>query len=104
MQWACVWLDWPPATLTDTVRMQTDPLCWWSAGDMVNHGAAAFGYADFDELWRDYTVFALVRNPYDRAGSSYDYILDRRQVRIVPRVHHASCHAQLVCGSTRAHI
>jgi hypothetical protein len=35
-----------------------------------------------DELWMDYTVFALIRNPYDRAGSSYDYVLSRRKQKV----------------------
>jgi hypothetical protein len=47
---------------------------------MIRTGANALGYQDFHALWMDYTVFTLVRNPYDRAGSSYDYLLSRRTV------------------------
>ena len=50
---------------------------------MTKAGPEAFGFQSFDELWEAYTVFALVRNPYQRAASSYDYILDRRKVGVI---------------------
>jgi hypothetical protein len=51
----------------------------WQASDMAKFGVEALGYNTMEEMWMNYTVFALVRNPYDRAGSSYDYVLSRRE-------------------------
>lgn len=30
------------------------------------------------QMWREYLVFTVARNPYSRAGSAYDYILRER--------------------------
>ena len=60
--------------------------CLWTQDQMARLGPQAFGYDSFDALWMDYTVFSSVRNPYDRAGSAYEYILQHR----VPKVRVAS--------------
>ena len=49
---------------------------------VLSKGHDAFGYDSWESLWADYTVFATVRNIYDRAGSAYDYLLMLRQVCI----------------------
>lgn len=53
--------------------------CLWRTSDMVKAGLKTLGYRSWQELWSDYTVFTLARNPYDRAGSAYDYLLARRK-------------------------
>lgn len=60
--------------------MQAGPPCLWRATDITRVGIKSLGYESLEAMWADYTVMALVRNPYDRAGSSYDYILGRREV------------------------
>lgn len=64
--------------------MQAGPPCLWRATDITRVGIKSLGYESLETLWADYTVMALIRNPYDRAGSSYDYILGRREVRPLP--------------------
>lgn len=61
--------------------MQVTPNCLWRVSDITRIGLKKLGYESFEEMWADYNVLALVRNPYDRAGSSYDYTLGRRTVR-----------------------
>ena len=61
--------------------MQTRPFCYVDNKEMQAIGLKNLGYESWDTLWADYTVFTMVRNPYDRAGSSFDYILGRHEVR-----------------------
>ena len=61
--------------------MQNKKFCYLDNKEMQKLGLEELGYDTWDALWSDYTVFSLVRNPYDRAGSSYDYILGRHEVR-----------------------
>ena len=63
------------------VQVQETPNCLWRVSDITRNGLKKLGYDSFEAMWADYTVLALVRNPYDRAGSSYDYTLGRRTVR-----------------------
>lgn len=55
------------------------PNCMWTAEMIQNLGLKKLGYASWEELWADYTVVTLIRNPFDRAGSAYDYLLGRRE-------------------------
>lgn len=48
---------------------------------MVRVGHKELGYESWEQLWADYVVITTVRNPYDRAGSAYDYILWHRKWR-----------------------
>jgi hypothetical protein len=48
---------------------------------MMRLGLSKLGYKSWEQLWAAYIVFAVVRNPYDRAGSSFDYLKMRRPVR-----------------------
>ena len=57
------------------------PCVWWQHL-VLSKGHDAFGYDSWESLWADYTVFATVRNIYDRAGSAYDYLLMLREVCI----------------------
>lgn len=61
-------------------HLQKNPSCLWRVTDITRVGLSKLGYGSFEEMWEDYSVLALVRNPYDRAGSSYDYTLGRRKV------------------------
>lgn len=40
------------------------------------------GFADVRALWHSYTVFTVIRSPYDRAASAYEYLWSRRLVRL----------------------
>ena len=62
-------------------HLQNEPFCYLDNRQMQDIGLENLGYESWDALWQDYTVFTMVRNPYDRAGSSYDYLLKRRKVR-----------------------
>lgn len=66
--------------------MQDKPFCFLNNKEMGELGLEELGYESWQALWQDYTIFALVRNPYDRAGSSFDYILGRHKVRKAARV------------------
>lgn len=61
--------------------MQATAPCFWTAEMLEDVGVRALGYDSLEALWQDYFVFGSIRNPYERAGSAYDYILDRRKVR-----------------------
>jgi hypothetical protein len=83
----------------------------WQASDLATFGVQALGYNTMEELWMDYTVFALVRNPYERAGSSFDYLLSRRKkvrcslsllVVWLPRSEQRSLTDQLSCHEDAA--
>ena len=58
--------------------------CWWRLSALANLGVEKFGFADtpqhtgLEAMWHNYTVFTVVRNPFARAGSSYDFILKNR--------------------------
>lgn len=80
--------------LSNDKCVQIGPPCLWRNSDMVRVGGArAFGYGSWAELWRDYLVFAPVRNPYERAASSYDYIRSlRTKVRILLITWFRACH------------
>ena len=60
----------------------------------------AFGYASFEELWQDYTVFTVVRNPYDRASSAYDYVLHRRKVCLCRIIAYTVPGRLVMCSNT----
>eukprot|EP00892_Ulva_mutabilis_P012447 jgi/Ulvmu1/9575/UM054_0005.1 len=62
-------------------KAKAQPPCLWHVTDVMRIGVQSLGYASWEALWADYTVMALVRNPYDRAGSSYDYTLGLRKAR-----------------------
>jgi hypothetical protein len=62
--------------------VQARPWCAWHTNEIVRAGPEAFGYSTFEEMWKDFFVFAAVRNPYTRAASSYDYIYGRHEVGI----------------------
>ena len=61
--------------------MQKYKFCFVSNRRMQTWGLPALGYSSWEDLWADYIVFTMVRNPYDRVASAYDYILGRREVR-----------------------
>ena len=60
--------------------LQKQGHCFWWKDRLLGDGPEALGYPTWDSLWQDYTVFAVVRNPFDRAASSYQYIYAERQV------------------------
>ena len=71
--------------------MQKGPPCTQWQQMVLAQGHDAFGYDSWASLWADYTVFATVRNVYDRAGSAYDYLLGRRKARQTPLMRLCSC-------------
>lgn len=76
--------------------MQAGPPCLWRVTDIIRVGIHNLGYESLETMWADYTVMALVRNPYDRAGSSYDYVLGRREVRQVHACRRRCEHACII--------
>lgn len=53
----------------------------FAINELQRQGAPhTFGFDTWQAMWRNYTVFALVRNPFDRAASAYDYIQSEREV------------------------
>lgn len=62
--------------------LQAKEQCWWRLQDIANRkgGTQALGARSVHELWQQFTVFTMVRNPYDRAGSAYEYLYSRRLV------------------------
>ena len=52
--------------------------CLWLFKDMETVGVSALGYTSWADLWRDYVVFGIARSPFDRAASTYNYLLQRR--------------------------
>ena len=82
--------------------MQAGPPCLWSVTDIIHAGVNNLGYASLEAMWADYTVLSLVRNPYDRAGSAYDYILGHRQVcHVFTRVWHLDTDSRPVAGPAK---
>ena len=65
-------------------RVQLKKFCFVDNRRMQAWGLQKLGYASWEALWGDYTVFASVRNPYDRVASAYDYIIGRREVWAPP--------------------
>lgn len=52
--------------------------CFWRPFHVTDLGPDHWGYSSWREMWMDFTVFTVARNPFDRAGSAFDYILGRR--------------------------
>ena len=57
--------------------------CFYRPGHVTTPGIEHWGYRSWQELWMDYTVFTVARNPFDRAASAYDYITGRRMQALV---------------------
>lgn len=66
-------------------NVQAHQPCFANILQLLEDGPAAWGYASFADIWADFTVFAVVRNPFERAASAYDYVLGRHSlVRPLP--------------------
>lgn len=61
--------------------------CFYRQHHVTAFDAQYWGYESWEELWMDYTVFTVARNPFDRAASGYDYILQRRVRSCRPLLH-----------------
>ena len=59
--------------------MQEEADCFILGNAMAaRHRPDYYNFTSWEDMWRDYTVFTIVRNPLDRAGSGYDYVNSRR--------------------------
>ena len=67
------------------IQLQTDVQeaghCFFWGHRFFSRDTKKMGYSSWEALWKDYTVFGLARNPYDRAASSYEYMYSERRVR-----------------------
>ena len=49
--------------------------CLWTAYAIDQAGGPSkLGYKSWDEIWMHFFVFMPIRNPWDRAGSAFDYM------------------------------
>lgn len=57
--------------------------CFKSVDEWTRHGKAPqdFNYTSWEELYQDYFVFTVARNPYSRAASAYDFLYGLKEVR-----------------------
>ena len=56
--------------------------CLFTAFDIeAQGGPKSLGYASWEALWQDYYIFAPIRNPFDRAGSAYEYLTSGPRVK-----------------------
>lgn len=85
----CLSLTWIVCSYAQlTVRawcLQRNGHCMFAPHQLQRQGGpVALGFKNWHEMWLNYTVFTTVRNPYNRAASSYDYMEAERKV--------TSCH------------
>ena len=68
-----------PASFNCCIAVQDTGLpCSYRQYAVKRDGLWKLGFDSWEELWKNYTVFSVARNPYDRAASAYDYLYARR--------------------------
>ena len=70
------------------VLLQRRTNCFRRVHEWIEHGynPQNFSYPSWQAMYQDFLVFTLVRNPYSRAASGYDFIYQEHGVRT-----HTSC-------------